>query len=561
MSDDRRLVRASVLVAGGTTLSRLTGFARVAALAYALGFTRLTDAYLLANTTPNMVYELLIGGVLTATLVRVFVECVERDDDDGISAVVTVATVALAVITAVGVLAAPAIVHLYSLRVHSPVSADQRAVAVALLRLFMPQMLFYGVVALTAALLNAHRRFAVPAYAPVLNNLLVIGVLLAAPHIVGHTPDVADARARVALLLLLGVGTTAGIVTMTIPHVVAAARSGTHLRWRFDWRHPAVVRMARLSGWTFGYVATNQVALVAVYWLAYAHRGGLSAYQAAFMFFQLPHSLVVVSLMTTVGVELSSAAARGDHDEFRRRVRFGARANALLILPAAAGYLALSRPIVTTLLHHGALSAGASIRTGDALTAFAVGLVPFSWYLFTVRGFYALGDTKTPFTINVFENAANIVLAFLLEPLLGVAGLALAFSIAYGVAAVVAHRALTRRVGGILDAPTRASLIRLGVGAVAAGLAARGASEAVGGGAPARTAVGLVAGIAAYALALMMLRSDELSSLRSGLGKRDVQPSDPSGGRTPGRDGVPPSSPQPTVPPPNLPAHDEERYR
>ena len=122
-----RVLRSSVPVALGTALSRLTGLARLAAIAYALGFTRLTDTYNLANTTPNIVYELLLGGVLSATLVPVFVDQRDRGDDEGTSAVVTVAVVVLVALTVVGMLAAPAIVRLYTLRVQGAAAEAQQS--------------------------------------------------------------------------------------------------------------------------------------------------------------------------------------------------------------------------------------------------------------------------------------------------------------------------------------------------------------------------------------------------------------------------------------------------
>src|SRR5439155_4476523 len=97
------VVRSSALVALGTGLSRITGFGALAALAYAIGFTKLTDTYNLANTTPNMVLELLLGGVLSATLVPIFVEHLEHDDDEATSAVVTVAAAARVALTVIGV--------------------------------------------------------------------------------------------------------------------------------------------------------------------------------------------------------------------------------------------------------------------------------------------------------------------------------------------------------------------------------------------------------------------------------------------------------------------------
>ena len=163
MSSTERVVRSSVPVAVGTALSRLTGMARLAAMAYALGFDRLADTYNLANTTPNIVYELLLGGVLSATLVPIFVDHREKGDDEATSAVVSMVGLALILLTGIGLIVAPAVVRLYTLRLSDAAAAAQQQVATDLLRMFMPQMFFYGLTAIATALLNAHRKFAAPA--------------------------------------------------------------------------------------------------------------------------------------------------------------------------------------------------------------------------------------------------------------------------------------------------------------------------------------------------------------------------------------------------------------
>jgi putative peptidoglycan lipid II flippase len=510
-----RVLRSSAPVAIGTALSRITGLARLAAMAYALGFTRLTDTYNLANTTPNIVYELLLGGVLSATLVPVFVEHRDRGDDDATSAVVTMAGVLLVALTVVGVLAAPAIVRIYTLRLEGADAAAQQEVATGLLRLFMPQMVFYGVTALATALLNAHRRFAAPAFTPVLNNVLVTAVFLAIPWLAGGKPTLAGARHDTGLLLLLGVGTTAGIAAMAIPLVPALRRAGIRLRPVFSWRHPAVRKVVALSGWTAGYVAANQVALWLVLVLANGIAGGVSAYTGAYMFFQLPHGLVAVSLMTTLSPELAAAAARRDLAEFRRHFSLGLRLMTLVILPAAAGYVVLARPAVVLLLQRGNFEPAAARLTAGTLVAFAVGLLPFSLYLFALRGFYSFHDTRTPFFINLFENALNVVLALAFQPWLGVQGLALSFSIAYAVAAVVALRSLGRRTEGVIDPRLIAALTRI---TLAAGVMTAAVAVAVHL-FPARTppvvtvTAGVAVGVTVYAAALAALRVREVAEL------------------------------------------------
>ncbi|HLF99501.1 MAG TPA: murein biosynthesis integral membrane protein MurJ [Acidimicrobiia bacterium] len=514
------IVRSSALVGLGTALSRVTGFVRLAAIAYAIGFTRLTDTYNLANTTPNIVYELLLGGVLSAPLVRVFVDHLEDDDDEATSAVVTMAAVALTAITVTGILLAPWIVRMYTLRLEGADAIAQEEVATNLLRLLMPQMLFYGMTALITALLHARRSFAAPAFTPVLNNTLVAAMFFALPSIADGTPTLGRLRGDDGLVWLLGLGTTAGIVAMTVGLWPALRRAGVRLRPVFSPRHPAVRAVLRLSGWTVGYAGANQAALWVVLVLANDRAGAVAAYQGAFVFFQLPHGLFAVSLMTTIAPDLASAARRVDFDAFRERFRLGIRLLVLVVLPAVAGYLLLARPIVAALLERGAFSGASARATGDVLQAFAVGLLPFSLYLFTLRAFVVgLGDTRTPFVINLFENALNIGFALALEPSLGVEGLALAYALAYSVAVVVALGVLGRRVGGLGLTSLGGSFARMltAAGALAGAVLVIRATVGAetGGGALTRTLVAVVAGAAAYLGSLVVLRAPELGLVRS----------------------------------------------
>ena len=513
------IIRSSAVMAIGTAASRLTGFVRLAAMAYALGLGRLTDTYTLANTTPNIVYELLLGGVLSATLVPVFVHHFEEGDDDGPSAIVTVTAVLLVALTVVGLVAAPWILQLYSSSVESSVGDEQREVGTALLRLFMPQMLFYGLTAMGTALLNARRRFAAPAWVPVLNNLVVAGMLFALPSIAGHDPTLEDVRDDRGLLLLLGLGTTAVIVAMTVALWPFLRRAGIRLRWVFDLKNSAVREVARLSGWTVGYVITNQIALLVVLILANRTAGGVASYTVAFVFFQLPHALVAVSLMSALVPEMSSAARGSDMAAYKRHFSLGIRLISLVVMPAATGYVVLAHPIVTALVEYGAADDVGLVA--DCLAMFAVGLLGFSLYLFTLRGFYALRDTRTPFLLNVVENATNIVLAIALEPWLGVKGLALALALAYSTSALIAFVALRRRVGLLGGRRLVLAVGKVGVASAAMGLAVLVVANRVGSdegaGAIVRTGVGVVVGLLVFAVTVVALRTEEVSALRSRL--------------------------------------------
>lgn len=515
----RHLLRSSAVVGLGTALSRVTGFVRVAAIAYALGGSTVAGVYSYASQTPSMLYELLLGGVLTATLVPLFVRQVEAHDDDATSAVFTVSAIALIALTVIGVVVAPWIVRLYTFRVEGADRAGQQELATGLLRLFMPLIFLYGMVALENALLNARRRFAAAALAPVLNNVVVIALFLALPRIADEPLTLDRVRNDTGLVVLLGLGTTAGIAAVALTLVPALLRAGARLRALLDWRHAAVAQMVRLSGWTVGYVVANQVALWVVLVLANGVDGGPFLYLSAYAFFQLPHGLLAVSLMTTIAPEMASAAGRGDMPGLRERLSFGLRLTIVAVLPAAAVFVGLARPIVVALLERGAFSGADSAVVADTIVGFAIGLVPFSVYLFALRAFYSLPDTRTPFLLNCFENAVNVVLAIPLYAWLGIPGLAFSFSAAYAAAAVLTLAVLRRRLDGfdgraVADTAARVLAAGLAVAGVS-WLVARGLGWETTGRAVVTTAAGIGAGGALYIAGMVALRVPELATLRT----------------------------------------------
>ena len=460
--------RSAAVMASGTLLSRITGAVRTITL-LGFGVTALTDTYTTANNTPNMIYELVAGGVLSAILVPIFVGLFRRDDEhshDGINAIVSLAAVVLLGAVLIVVAAAPAIVWVF---LSGRSDGLKRAVAAQLLRMFAPQIGVYGFITIATAMLNARRRFAAPMFAPVLNNLVVIIVLLWARRLVHslvpHPGTSTTATLRAVALdgpakLLLGLGTTAGVLVMGLAILPSVRSLGVRLRWHWEPRHPAVLELIRLSGWTVGYVVANQVALSFVTNTANRADGDYTAYNSAYStFFLLPHGVFAVSIMTALQPALSEAYLDRRRGRFRIRLTSGIRSILAVMVPAAVGYAVLSRPIVG-LIRNGSLSAAGSDRVADVLRAFALGLPGFSVYLLLVNAFQAMRNTRATFEINVIENAINIVMAAVLYRLgMGVEGLALSFSIAYVASALLAFRRVSRRTRGLKE---RELLLHLG---------------------------------------------------------------------------------------------------
>jgi putative peptidoglycan lipid II flippase len=245
----------------GTLASRGTGFLRTLMLVYALGVVGVANSYNNANTLPNAVYDLMLGGILTSVVVPLLVAAAKRDADRGEAydqRMFTLATIALAVLTVLATLAAPLLVNLYAHALTGP----ERHLTVIFAFFFIPQIFFYGVSSLAGGVLNARGRFAAPMWTPVINNIVVILVLLlfiATGGIGVHPGDISTAQIQ-----LLGFGTTLGIIAQTAAMIPALHRAGFRWRPRFDFRRAEVTEIRRMAAPLLGYVLTTQVSFLVV---------------------------------------------------------------------------------------------------------------------------------------------------------------------------------------------------------------------------------------------------------------------------------------------------------
>jgi putative peptidoglycan lipid II flippase len=520
-------VRHSAVMSVGTALSRITGFLRLAAMAYALGVaeSRLADAYNVANTTPNIVYDLALGGIISSVFIPVFVERMEsRSHDEAwqtARTVLTAAGIGLTTIAVVGIGFSSLIIRAYTFRVTGPQAEAMRRLASFFLKWFLPQIVFYGLGAgVWTALLNAHRKFAAPMYAPILNNLIAIATFLTFAALPGGTrPGDLSTLQR----YVLAVGTTLGVIGMTVVLWPAVRRLGFRWRWTLDLGDRAFRKIVRLSGWAFLYVVVNQAGLLVVIILAAGVQGGYTAYQAAFIFFQLPYAIFAVSIMTALLPSLSARWTERDQDTFRRQLALGIRGTAFIVVPAAFGYIALARPIVRLLLEHGVTQA----RSGELLTGilrmFSIGMFSFCVFQLLLRAYYGMQDTRTPALINVLAVGLNTAMNFIFFRYLRVEGLALGHATAYTFAAGAAALMLHRRLGGLEGRRLMVPLAQIVLGGLLAGGAALLVSNLV-----ARTfgttsfgpqllqvGAGVAAGVAAFLATATAFRMEELRLIRN----------------------------------------------
>lgn len=523
----RSLVRNTRSIATATVASRLTGFMRTAVMAAVLGVGGFNQAFTIANTLPNSLYEFLLGGILTSTLVPLLVQARERDTDGGLAYAQKLFSLLVYVLVAVSVLAvlaAPLLIRLYT---SAEVPAEQVALASTWARFFLPQIVFYGMSALFGALLNTRGRYAAPMWAPVLNNVLVMAVF-AVFELVPGPASPGPGNLSTAQLATLGVGTTAGVVAMTVALVPSLRSVGVRLRLRVDLHGLGLRQTGRLAAWTLVYVAVTQLSYLVITRLA-SNDAQLPTYTLAFTVWQLPHAVVAVSVITALLPAMSRHAVRGRLDRIRTDVDRGVRLSTLVLIPSALAFVVLGRDIAVLLFGHGATTPDQAARVGWTLAVFAVGLVPFSTYQLQSRAFYAMKDTRTPALVQVAVSVVLVAVDVLLS--LVVTGpdrlyaLAAGHAVAYVTGVALSVAVLQRRIGRpprptAQRSSTPVYLLRLFVAGVVAVAVAGVLAFAVGGAVPdgpvraaLALAVAVPVGAAVYALAVVALRVEEARTL------------------------------------------------
>ncbi len=461
-TQDRGLLGSSAVMAAGTVVSRMSGFVRTALLAAALGSGLRADVFTIANTVPTMLYILLAGGVFNAVLVPQLVRSM-RDDDDGGEAytnrVMTLAGVFLAVVTVLLVVAAPLVMGvLLDSDYDSAALAAQRDSAVDLARYCLPQVFFYGMFVLVGQVLNARGRFGPMMWAPIANNVIAVAVLVG--YLVLYGPaSPAEQRGPFGVdqELVLGLGSTVGIVAQLLILVPYLRRAGFVFRPRFDFRGTGLGHTLRLGGWTVLFVVVNQIAYTVVVRLASGGTAqsqdgtGVFIYSSAFLVMMVPHSVITVSLATAVLPRLSAHAAENDLDGLGDRLASTLRTALVVVVPFATLLPLLAPDLANVVWGYGASTD--SSRYVPTLALFGPALVVFTVHYLMLRGFYALERTRAVFLVQCAVAATNILVALTLvagtDPAGTAPALVLAYTAAYAVGSVISYLTLARGLGGL----------------------------------------------------------------------------------------------------------------
>jgi putative peptidoglycan lipid II flippase len=440
-----------------TLVSRITGFFRIVLLAAILG-AALSSSFSVANQLPNLIAALVLEATFTAIFVPVLARA-ERDDADGGTAFVrrllTLATTLLLIATAISVAAAPLLVHLML----GDDPQVNRSLTTAFAYLLLPQIIFYGLSSVFMAILNTRNVFGPPAWAPVVNNVVAIatlGLYLLVPGELSLDPvEMGNAK-----LLVLGLGTTLGVVAQTAVLFVAIRRERVSLRplWGLDAR---IKKFGTMAGAMVLYVLISQAGLIVGNQIAStAAASGPAIYNYTWLVLMLPFGMIGVTVLTVVMPRLSRNAAADDQPAVLADLSFATRLTMLTLIPIVA-FMTVAGPAIGSALfaygNFGDVDAG---YLGMAITLSAFTLIPYSMVLLQLRVFYAREQPWTPILLIVVITSVKII-ASLATPSLTddpelIAGyLGLANGLGFLAGAVVGHvvlRANLKPPGGRLIA-------------------------------------------------------------------------------------------------------------
>ncbi|MBP2365944.1 murein biosynthesis integral membrane protein MurJ [Pseudonocardia parietis] len=458
------LVRSSGMIAIASLVSRITGFVRNLALVAVLGLAVVNDSYTVSNTLPNIVYELLLGGVLTSVMIPVLVRAQAEDADGGeqfTRRLLTVVGAALLVATALAMLAAPLLTALY---LGSGDSQANPELATAFAWLLLPQIFFYGIGALLGAILNSKQVFGPFAWAPVLNNVVVLGVLVVFVLVPGEI-SADPVRLGDPKLLVLGLGTTLGIVVQALVLIPFMRRIGFRYKPVWGW-DPRLSLAGGMALWIVGYVLVGQAGYIVTTRVAFAaDPGSVATYTNAWLLLQVPYGVLGVSLLTALMPRMSRAAANGDTGQVVSDLSLGARLSTVGLVPIAAVMTAFGGALGTALFSVGAASGEGAARLGETVAWSAFGLLPYAVTMLQMRVFYAMTDSRTPTLIQVGMVGVKIPLLLACPLILPadqvVLGLAAANALSFVGGAVIGQWLLRRRLGRIRTGEVLDTLVRV----------------------------------------------------------------------------------------------------
>lgn len=411
MSQPRSLAaqsgRLGVVAAG----VRILGFGRWIVFGATVGATHLGNAYQTANWVPNVLFDVIAGGLLSSVLVPAFVagrrDSVERESELA-SGVLNLLLIFSVPVVLLGIVLREQIMLGFTVAVADPVVRAQMIDAGStMLVAFLVQIPFYMLGMVLRGYLHANDRFVLPQITPAFASIVQIGAyvwfaVLGAADVGGVTQQ---------QLAILGWGTTLGVVLWAVVQIPTAVRLG--FRWRpvFGLRDTGIRRLLTDGGWGLGWYAVTQIGFVGALVLANRFEGGVVAFQIAFAFYELPNALVGFPVATTAFPALTRMMVEGAQDGFSRLLSKAVRLQAVFLVPASLGLAVVAKPLLEFVFSFADAGRARPDLTAEVLATMALGLPAYALTQTLVRAFYARGDTATPVWFNIANVASFLLVA------------------------------------------------------------------------------------------------------------------------------------------------------
>lgn len=410
-TSDGDVVRSTGSMAIATLFSRVTGFLRTVAIGSSLG-TAVASAFNAANTLPNLITEIVLGTVLTSLIVPVLVRAEKEDEDQGaafIRRLFTLSVTLLTVVTLISLATATWITRM-QLGSEGQVNLSQ---ATAIAYLVLPQIFFYGIFSLFTAVLNTKGVFRPGAWAPVVNNIICLVVLATYWLLPGKLDPDEPVSITNPHILLLGIGTTLGIVVQALIMLPSMRKLGISLKplWGID------ERLKQFGGMALAiivYVGISQAGLIIATRIAsHSDSRAITIYQSAWLLLQVPYGVIGVTLLTAIMPRLSRNAADGDNEAVVNDLKVASKLTMMALLPVIVFFTAFGRQLAHALFAYGAFDNESADLLGSTLSYSAFTLIPYALVLLHLRVFYAREEAWTPTFIIAGITGTKVVLSYL----------------------------------------------------------------------------------------------------------------------------------------------------
>ena len=386
------LLKSLAAVSSMTMFSRVLGFVRDAIVARVFGAGMATDAFFVAFKLPNLLRRIFAEGAFSQAFVPILAEYKSKQGEDAtrvfVAYVSGLLTLALAVVTIAGMLAAPWVILVTAPGFAD--TADKFALTSQLLQITFPYILLISLASLAGAILNTWNRFSVPAFAPTLLNVSMIGfALFGAPYF--HPP----------VLALAWAVTVGGVLQLVyqLPHL---KKIGMLVLPRINFRDAGAMRVVKQMGPAILGVSVSQISLIInTIFASFLVSGSVSWMYYADRLMEFPSGVLGVALGTILLPSLSRSFSSGNHDEYCRLMDWGLRLCFLLALPSAVALGILAKPLTVSLFQYGKFTAFDALMTQRALIAYSVGLLGIIVVKVLAPGFYSRQDIKTPVRIAI----------------------------------------------------------------------------------------------------------------------------------------------------------------